>query len=94
VSDMWCVWMSGSVYVREGKGRETRICTYNTHTHTHTRTHKTYLHTDHRASLIDEIYGLIGQESVLDVPIGKLRGEDNGAVGDPVCVCVCIYIFE
>ena len=52
------------------------------------------LHLQPRGRLVDEVDGLVGQEAVGDVAVGKRRGGDQRAVGDAHAVMLLVLLLQ
>ena len=56
--------------------------------------HRVDLRADHRAGLIDEVDGLVGQETVGDIAVGERRGGDKRVVVDANAVIDLIALLQ
>ena len=56
--------------------------------------HGVDLRADHRAGLIDEVDGLVGQETVGDIAVGERRGGDKRVVVDANAVIDLIALLQ
>ena len=62
--------------------------------HVHLGGHRVHLHAQHAGRLIDEVYGLVGQEAVRHVPVGQVGGRHQRHIGDAHAVVHLVALTQ